>query len=66
MPLPPPAKAALNKLIASGRPPLVAVLALCDAITSQPERYPELVPLAHAVLQALLPQPKATGRKEAA
>ena len=65
MPLPPPAKAALNKLIASGRPPLVAVLALCDAITSQPERYPDLVPLATQVL-ALLPQPKATGRKEAA
>ena len=65
MPLPPPAKAALNKLIASGRPPLAAALALCDAITSQPDRYPELVPLATQVL-ALLPQPKAAGQKEAA
>jgi len=65
--MPPTAKAALNKALTPAKALLAAVLALCEAVTADPDRYPELLPLAHAVLERL-PQPKgeASGQKEAA
>ncbi|PSN13944.1 hypothetical protein C7293_13710 [filamentous cyanobacterium CCT1] len=54
-PLPPPAKAALSKLVASGRARNRAALDLANAIAADPQRYPELQEQAQAVLHPPLP-----------